>query len=117
MRIRVVGRTYARGISKHFRFSRLYFFLNFLKFFSSVSQLRFARYIYYRYVCGPNIFLNRTLAIDSPLQNIAVGLLVKFIDQLYHCFLQKRFPRRVNIFLYNANLAQLVRMDDTQMHW
>ena len=26
MRIRVVGRTYARGISKHFRFSRLYLF-------------------------------------------------------------------------------------------
>ena len=40
--------------------------------------------------------LNRTLAIDSPLQTFTVGLLIEFIDYIYHCFLQKRFPRRVN---------------------
>ena len=38
-----------------------------------------------------NIFLNRTLMIDSPFQTFAVGLLIEFIDY-YHCFLQKRFP-------------------------
>ena len=32
------------------------------------------------YVCGPKHFLNRTLAIDSPFQTYAVGLLVEFID-------------------------------------
>ena len=32
------------------------------------------------YVCGPKKNLNRTLAIDSPFQTYAVGLLVKFID-------------------------------------
>ena len=40
--------------------------------------------------------LNRTLAIDSSLQTFTVGLLIEFIDYIYHCFLQKRFPRRVN---------------------
>ena len=39
----------------------------------------------YRYVCGPKNFLNHTLAIDSPFQT-----------GLYHCTLQKHFPRRVN---------------------
>ena len=43
-------------------------------------------------VCGPKK-LNCTLAIDSPLM---IGLLVGFIDQLYHCELQKRFPHQVN---------------------
>ena len=39
------------------------------------------KYIYVcLYVCGPKQFLNRTLAIDSPFQNFAVGLLVEFID-------------------------------------
>ena len=37
--------------------------------------------------------LNRTLAIDSPFQTYAVGLLVEFIDLLYHCSLQKSSPR------------------------
>ena len=32
------------------------------------------------YVCGPKQFLNRTLAIHSPFQTYAVGLLVEFID-------------------------------------
>ena len=32
------------------------------------------------YVCGPKKKLNRTLAIDSPFQTYAVGLLVEFID-------------------------------------
>ena len=32
------------------------------------------------YVCGPKKNLNRTLAIDSPFQTYAVGLLVEFID-------------------------------------
>ena len=37
--------------------------------------------IYYVYnVCGPKHFFNRTLAIDSPFQTYAVGLLVEFID-------------------------------------
>ena len=40
--------------------------------------------------------LNCTLAIDSPFQTFAVGLLIKFIDLLYHCFLQKRFLCRAN---------------------
>ena len=34
----------------------------------------------YIYVCGRNIFLNHNLAIDSPFQTLAVGLLVEFID-------------------------------------
>ena len=32
------------------------------------------------YVCGPKKILNRILAIDSPFQTCAVGLLVEFID-------------------------------------
>ena len=32
------------------------------------------------------------LAIDSLFQTFAVRLLVKFIDKLYCCFLQKSFP-------------------------
>ena len=32
------------------------------------------------YVCGQKIYMNRTLAIDSPFQTFAVGLLVEFID-------------------------------------
>ena len=61
----------------------------------------------YRYVCGQKIFL----AIDSPLQTFAVGLLVKFIAT--------RAPERLSsssksrIFLYNAHFALFVRMDDT----
>ena len=47
----------------------------------------------YVYVCGPKQ-LNRTLAIDSPFQTFAVELLVERLA--LHCFLQKRFPRRVN---------------------
>ena len=45
------------------------------------------------YVCGRKKYLNRTLPIDSPFQAFAVGLLVEFIDYLYHCALQKRSPR------------------------
>ena len=41
----------------------------------------------------PKKNLNRTLAIDSPFQTFAVGLLVEFIVQLYHL---KRFPYREN---------------------
>ena len=40
--------------------------------------------------------LNRTLAIDSPFQTFAVGLLVEFIDEVYDYVLHNRFPRRVN---------------------
>ena len=40
--------------------------------------------------------LNRTLAIDSPFQTFAVGLLVEFIDELYDYVLHNRFPHRVN---------------------
>ena len=47
------------------------------------------------YVCDKNN-LNRTLAINSPFQTFAVGLLIEFIDLLNHCTLQKRFPHRVN---------------------
>ena len=43
------------------------------------------------YVCGQKK-LNHTLAIDSLFQTFAVRLLVKFIDKLYRCFLQKSFP-------------------------
>ena len=32
------------------------------------------------YVCGPKKYLYRSLAIDSPFQTYAVGLLVEFID-------------------------------------
>ena len=39
--------------------------------------------------------MNHTLAIDSPFQTFAVGLLVKFIDQLYHCFLQRMTQLRL----------------------
>ena len=49
----------------------------------------------YMFVCGQKN-LNRTLEIDSPIQTFVGGLLVKFIDWLYHYFLQKRFPHRVN---------------------
>ena len=42
-----------------------------------------------------NIF-DRTLAIDLPFQTFVLGLLLEFIDLLYHCFLQNLFPRRVN---------------------
>ena len=34
----------------------------------------------YIYVCGQKNNLNRTLEIDSPIQTLTVGLLVKFID-------------------------------------
>ena len=58
--------------------------------------------------------LNHTLAINSPFQTFAVGLLVEFIDLFYHCFLQKRSVRRVNQgFSYYAHLALFVGMDDT----
>ena len=40
--------------------------------------------------------LNRTLAIDSPFQTFAVGLLDEFIDEVYDYVLHNRFPRRVN---------------------
>ena len=66
----------------------------------------------------PDMFvdLNRTLAIDSPFQTFAVELLVEFIDWLYHFFLQKHFPHRINqgFFIHNTHhLALYVRMDDT----
>ena len=32
--------------------------------------------VLYRYLCGPTIVLDLTLAIDSPFQTFAVGLLV-----------------------------------------
>ena len=61
------------------------------------------RYIYIICLWTKQI-LNRTLAIDSPFQTFAVGLLIE-------CVLQKRFPRQVNEgFSY---LALFVRMDDT----
>ena len=34
----------------------------------------------YIYVCGQKKNLNRTLAIDSPFQTFAVGLLIEFIE-------------------------------------
>ena len=34
----------------------------------------------YIYVCGRKKYLNRTLAINSPFQTFAVGLLLEFID-------------------------------------
>ena len=34
----------------------------------------------YMYICGQKKNLNRTLAINSPFQTFAVGLLVKFIE-------------------------------------
>ena len=37
--------------------------------------------------------MNGTLAVDLHFQTFAVGLLVKFIDKLYHYAFQKRFPR------------------------
>ena len=42
-------------------------------------------HILYIYVYGQK--KNCTLAIDSPFQIFAVGLLIEFIDKLYHCFL------------------------------
>ena len=64
----------------------------------------------YIYVCGQKTFL----AIESPFQTIAVGLLVEFIDSFYHCVLQKCFPRRVNQgFSYIMHTLLFVRMDDT----
>ena len=61
--------------------------------------------------------LNHTLAIESPFQTIAVGLLVEFIDSFYHCALQKCFPRRVNQgFSYIMHTLLFVRMDDTSTH-
>ena len=56
----------------------------------------------YMYICIYVMFvdeknnLNRTLAIESPFQAFAVGLLVEFIDYLYHCALQICSPRWVN---------------------
>ena len=50
-----------------------------------------------RYIClWTKKEFESTLAIDSPFQTFTVGLLVEFIDWLYHCVLQKHFPRRVN---------------------
>ena len=76
--------------------------------------------ILYMFVDQKN--LNHTLATDSLFQTFAVGLLVEFIDLLYHCFLQKgsttAFSRKAlpllspetlssssksRIFLYNVN--------------
>ena len=67
------------------------------------------------YVCGPKKNMNRTLAIDSSFQTFTVGLLVKFIDYLYHCFLQKRFPRRVSAVpsvLLVSHFSQAVTLSD-----
>ena len=68
------------------------------KYYCKNMKYRINIYIYryvYRYVCGPKTNLNHTLVIDSPFRTFTVGLLVQFIE-LYHCFLQKCFPRRVN---------------------
>ena len=46
----------------------------------------------YIYVCGQKKYLNRTLTIDSPYQNIRSMTSRRFIDWLYHCALQKRSP-------------------------
>ena len=66
------------------------------------------------YVCGPKIFLNRTLEIHSPFQTFAVGLFIEFIDLLYHCVLQKCFPHRVNQgFFYIIAHCSICPKDDT----
>ena len=49
--------------------------------------------IYIIYICG---FLKLYISVRLTFQTFAVGLLVEFIDQLYHCAFQKRFPRRVD---------------------
>ena len=62
------------------------------------------------YVCGPKKNLNRTLAIDSPLQIFAVRLLVEFI----RLDLQLLSPEMLTlssksmVFLYYAHLALFV---------
>ena len=59
--------------------------------------------------------LNRTLAIDSPFQTFKVGLLVEFMDELYHYFLQKRFPCWADsTFPFNAHHS-LLSEDDVIM--
>ena len=58
--------------------------------------------------------LNRNLAINSLFQTFAVRLL-KFIDYLYHCFLQITSLSKLRIFLFNAHCAQFVqRMTELQ---
>ena len=57
----------------------------------------------------PKINLNHTLAIDSPFQTFAVGLLVEFIDWLHH---QKRFPSSNQGFLYREQREDRDREKD-----
>ena len=74
--------------------------------------------VYIYIVCGQKK-LNRTLAIDSPFQTFAVGLLVKVI---YRLALSLHGPETLSsstksrIFLYNVHLALFVQMDDTITH-
>ena len=56
--------------------------------------------------------LNRTLAIDSPLQTFTVGLLIEFHLPLLSPETLSSSSKS-KIFLYNAHLALFVRMDDT----
>ena len=72
-------------------------------------------YVYiYIYVCGPKKYLNRTLAINSPFQTFAVGLLVEFMVEFID-YLALLSPgmlsslSKLRIFLFNAHLALFVR--------
>ena len=67
------------------------------------------------YVCGQGKKLNRTLAIESPFQTFAVGLLVEFIDK--PLLSPKTFSslRKLRILLFNAHL-DLELIDFNCMH-
>ena len=71
-------------------------------------------YVYIYMFVGQKI-LNRTLAINSPFQTFAVGLLI----ELYRLALPLLSPEmfssssKPRIFLHNAHLALFIRMDDT----
>ena len=56
----------------------------------------------YIYVYGRKKYLNR--------------ILVEFIDYLYHCELQKRFPLKSRISIFNAHLPLFVRRMEMTSH-
>ena len=66
----------------------------------------------YIYVMWTKKIESYFIAIDSLFQRLLVGLLVEFIDWLYYCFLQKRFPQPVNqVFSYTmCTLLYLSRL-------
>ena len=91
MRIRVVGRTYARGISKHFRFSRLYLFciilnVNFKTFLVCESaSLRSLNYI--PLPLTVHFSMTRSVRYQPIFNTLYYTLHTEHADCLSYCFL------------------------------